>query len=180
MTSSLPHQEPQQSEAFTAMVRCHAEKFLERHKLLETQLSEATLKACLRQRKSEERRGIALRYWSFEGGIADAFASAKLLKKHLASLGGRSKGPDSLQVLIEELVRRKPTISKAQLLRELKRSTHEEVIVEVEDDVDLDGKAGLIRFMDRGREKTAKISSVQHRLTRARKTRQQRKILDLQ
>ncbi len=169
MTISPADNELQQSEAFSAMVRLQDEKFSERHNRLMAQISEATLEACFRQRNSEVERGIPLGHWSFESGISDAFGSMALTRKTLASMGGKNKPVDALQQVIEQLVSKNRNISKAELVAELKRLTHQGVITDVETDVDSDSKTARIWFTDGGTDKTAKIASIQHRSTRARK-----------
>jgi hypothetical protein len=91
--------------------------------------------------------------------VADA---RKSCLSEQAKVGGRSRKMDALQLLILEIVTKRPTIS----LKELEQRLHEHAgvrdrIICIED--------GEILFTDRNREKSASVSGLKDRLTRAKK-----------
>jgi hypothetical protein len=85
------------------------------------------------------------------------------------SKGGRPRRGDALQGLIEEIVSARPAISSASaLLEQLREFQYQGVVIDIEDD--------KIWFSDaRDASRSAPISGLKNRLTRARKSAKSRK-----
>jgi hypothetical protein len=86
--------------------------------------------------------------------------------------GGKALKGDTLSRLIEDLVRGDPTINEKTLLVELQRQTNidDSIVISIDEEADvLAGDVRKIAFEDRnGNEKSAPISGLKDRLTRAR------------
>jgi hypothetical protein len=119
--------------------------------------------------RSEMQSGQPIGYWK---SLDYFLAHAERAKQQfgLAQKGGRAEKRDSLQKLIIEIVRKEPNIGVEQLLVKLKET--DDIIDEIAD--------GKIYFRSSDTEKlasakeivilrSAKISGLKHRLTRARK-----------
>ena len=85
--------------------------------------------------------------------------------------GGRAHKCDALQDLIREIVLGQPHITAGQLLRVLRGSPGAGVVVSIDEESDvLAGEARMIHFVDdNGTSKTASISGLKDRLSRAKK-----------
>ena len=86
--------------------------------------------------------------------------------------GGKALKGDTLSRLIEDLVRRDPTINKKALLIELQRQTNldDSIVISIDEEADvLAGDVRKIAFEDRNEnQKSAPISGLKNRLARAR------------
>lgn len=96
--------------------------------------------------------------------LYDALAAAERVGQRFVSQhsrkGGRARKTDTLQELIEQLVRRNPTITEPELLKALRRHQPIEPIQDIE------GKVVFFTTHD-GRTKQAKLSGLKDRLRRA-------------
>jgi hypothetical protein len=118
---------------------------------------------------SDDRRLVPLsRQKSLEQALMDAEAlldSPILVRRgqrRLSLLGGKAKKPDALQCLIIKIVSGQPQITEKKLLHELKMAGDvRDVVEDIED--------GTIYFVDGGRSKSAPISGLKDRLSRAKK-----------
>ena len=113
--------------------------------------------------ESESSRGVPInKQVSLVAALEEAETSKGIFLSQFAGKGGRADKPDALQELIIEYARTVPTITERELREKLTRERHPEVISDIED--------GEIDFNDRdGRSKSALVSGLKDRLSRARK-----------
>jgi len=152
------------------MNRRHSEFWAVESPKLERRLADAQLVALATEdMASETLRGIPTRYLkSMERAYEDAETRRTVIRSGDGSRGGRPPSGDALQRLIEEIVMRHPTISASALLARLRDRQHQGVIEDIDD--------GRICFVDAsGAGRSASISGLKDRLTRARKSVKSRK-----
>jgi hypothetical protein len=160
------HDRPEQPSLLKNLNRTHAAFYAEQGEKLEKQLNETTLKIALDQRQSEADRGIPFANWSFEGGIDDAARSAVVVRSEQGRKAGMSRKTDTLQELIQMIVRASPKIKVTRLVNSLKELDGKGTIEGVET---LEKPKPQIYFKNRnGHGEKAPISGLKHRLTRAR------------
>jgi hypothetical protein len=100
--------------------------------------------------------------FSFEKALEDAERAGKRLLAQQARRGGTAPKTDSLQLLIQEIVTRRPVISKDQLLEVLRANQGIGPVEDIHEDT--------IHFTNLdGRSKEAPISGLKDRLNRAKK-----------
>jgi hypothetical protein len=100
--------------------------------------------------------------FSIEKALEDAERAEKRFLAHQARRGGAAHKTDTLQILIHEIVTRRPHISARELVEALKARQHTSLVDDIGD--------GTIHFTDQhGRCKEASISGLKDRLTRAKK-----------
>jgi hypothetical protein len=97
-----------------------------------------------------------------QAATRQASAINRRARRQLSQLGGWAKKTDRLQALILGAVRRKPSITKQQLLWHLESLKHHGVVEDIAD--------GIIHFTNHGgRAKEALVSGLEDRLWRAKK-----------
>ena len=109
---------------------------------------------------------------TMELAFEDAEKRRAKIRSGDGSKGGRPRRGDALQGLIEEIVSARPSarpaISASALLEQLREFQHQGVVIDIEDD--------KIWFSDaRDASRSAPISGLKNRLTRARKSAKSRK-----
>jgi hypothetical protein len=113
--------------------------------------------------REQEVRGLPVRYrLSLEQALETAEKIGQRFSAEWSRKGGKAKKTDALQILIDNIVERRPSISTDQLARELRRRERIEVIDEIAD--------GRITFINTdGRLKDARLCGLKDRLSRAKK-----------
>ncbi len=108
---------------------------------------------------------------SLEQALADAEKSKSTFQTAFSRKGGRAPKCDPLQGLIREIVLAKPKITQGQLLRELKSNRVAGVISKIDEQSDVKAdEPKMIHFVeDDGTPKTARVSGLKDRLSRAKK-----------
>jgi hypothetical protein len=105
---------------------------------------------------------------TMELAFEDAEKRRAKIRSGDGSKGGRPRRGDALQGLIEEIVSARPAISASALLEQLREFQYQGVVTDIEDD--------KIWFSDaRDASRSAPISGLKNRLTRARKSAKSRK-----
>jgi len=131
-------------------------RFLDDQNLLLSQrmASGAALDAALDVLRAEQIGGVPIRHQtSLYKALEDAERTGKRFLTEHASKGGRAKKPDALQILIEKIVVREPSISVRQLEKQLEAY---QGIDDIED--------GSIWFTNGDSLKEAKLSGLKDRL----------------
>ena len=137
---------------------------------LERRMADAQLVALAAEDMASEtlRRIPIYNRKTIELAYEDAERRRATIRSGDGNRGGRPPSGDTLQRLIEEIVRRRPTIPASALLARLHDLQHQGVIQDIDD--------SEIWFADaRGASRTAPLSGLKDRLTRARKTVNSRK-----
>jgi hypothetical protein len=107
-------------------------------------------------------RGVPARYQTtLESALLDAENKRNRHSKNFSQKGGKAKKTDALQDLIDGLVRKTPSISVKSLEKQIRTEERQGIIEEV--------TAHKIYFNHDGRSKSAPLSGLKHRLTRANK-----------
>jgi hypothetical protein len=123
--------------------------------------------------RSETSRGVSARAQkSFEQALADAEKTLRLVRSDFSRRGGRRHKSDSLQDLILKIVREDTRITENQLLDRLEDQAGEGIISSIDGWSDvLAGDTRNIRYFDEHtqKDKTARLSGLKHRLSRAKK-----------
>jgi hypothetical protein len=129
--------------------------------------SSATLDVALDVLRAEQIRGVPIRHQtSLYKALEDAESTGKRFLMEYASKGGKAKKHDALQILIEEIIIREPSISALQLAKQLEAYQGIDVIEDIAD--------GSIWFTNGDRSKEAKQSGLKDRLLRAKRKLQSR------
>lgn len=129
--------------------------------------SGAALDAALDVLRAEQIGGVPIRLQtSLYKALEDAERTGKRFLTEHASKGGRAKKLDALQILIERIVVREPSISVRQLEQQLEAYQGIDVIDDIED--------GSIWFTNGDSLKEAKLSGLKDRLSRAKRKLQSR------
>jgi hypothetical protein len=119
--------------------------------------------------RSESARRVPIKLrTSIEKALADATMPRKLSHTEFSRRGGRTPKPDTLQLLIEEIVSPNLGMKQQPLFHALKKEIGNGVIVSI--DGRSEGLAGVkeIHFIDHdGKLKTAPLSGLKDRLRRA-------------
>jgi hypothetical protein len=103
------------------------------------------------------------RQFSLEKALEDAERVGQRFLSQLARRGGTARKADSLQLLIQQIVTRRPAVSKDRLLEALKADCRMGTIEDIDE--------SFVYFTNHdGRSKQARISGLKDRLTRAKKT----------
>ena len=107
---------------------------------------------------------------SFERSARESAMNSAVSKQEFARRGGTSRKTDALQELIVTIVREKPGITEAELLEKLKSMSHGAIIDDIDEASEPEGEnEPRIYFHRDGRSKSAPISGLKDRLSRARK-----------
>jgi len=152
--------------------KCEAAQamFAEQRERLLSDLNPQTLQFCLWKRESDIREGMHHSQWIFERSVTKASEDIRMVQGMQASQGGKSKRCDALQDVIVSIVSKGRNISETDLLNYLKGLEGGGFITGIDDpDPDPTGGARKIYYMDRKREKSAPVSGLKDRLTRAKK-----------
>lgn len=129
--------------------------------------SSATLNAALDLLRAEQIEGVPIRHQtSLYKALEDAERTGKRFLMEHASKGGKAKKSDALQLLIEKIVKREPSISVRQLESQLEAYQGIDIIDDIED--------GSIWFTNGDSLKEAKVSGLKDRLLRAKRKLQSR------
>ena len=139
---------------------------IETERMLERMADEALRDTALETINAELIKATPIRFQTtLEFALFDAEKKRDRFSTNFAQRGGKAKKPDALQQLIEAIVRENPSITLKLLLKKIKAQEYEGVIDEVTDDE--------ISFSNyNGRLKSAPLSALKHRLSRARKKNQ--------
>ena len=132
--------------------------------LMEQRMADdAVRQVAFAQVESECLRGVPInRQVSLVAALEEAETNRGTFLSQFAKKGGKAEKPDVLQELIIEYARTVPTITERELREKLTRERHPDVISDIED--------GEIDFNDRdGRSKSALVSGLKDRLSRAKK-----------
>jgi hypothetical protein len=122
--------------------------------------------------RSDTKRGFSLRLQkSLDQALADAEMARDDFQVPFLARGGRARKCDALQRLILRIVRRKLNINNQQVLYRLKKEIGDGTIISIDGRSDvLAGGVRKIHFYDdNGTEKTARVSGLKDRLSRAKK-----------
>jgi len=123
--------------------------------------------------RSETSRGVSARAQkTFELALADAENTLQLVRNDFSRKGGKKHKSDSLQDLILKLVRENTRITGNQLLEKLEDQSGDGIISSVDGWSDvLAGETRNILYFDEHtqKDKTAPLSGLKHRLSRAKK-----------
>jgi hypothetical protein len=112
----------------------------------------------------EQARSVPIRNQkSWEHTLRDAEGMLQRSQHRLSRLGGKAKKQDALQLLIVDIVRKQPEITGKQLVLELEK------VRDARGGVD-DIEDGTIHFVDGGHLKSAPVSGLKDRLSRAKRT----------
>ena len=108
---------------------------------------------------------------TYELILAEAEHLRSIVMEEQARRGGRARKPDALQLLIDEIVRENPELNQNQLFYRLRREEGQGVIVRIDRPEEmLAGDEPCIHFQtEEGVEKTASLSGLKDRLSRAKK-----------
>ena len=129
--------------------------------------SSASLDAALDLLRAEQIEGVPIRHQtSLYKALEDAERTGKRFVMEHASKGGKAKKSDALQLLIEKIVVREPSISARQLENQLETYQGIDIIEDIED--------GSIWFTNGDSLKEAKLSGLKDRLLRAKRKLQSR------
>jgi hypothetical protein len=152
----------------------HREFYSEQSKLMEERMAdEDVLDVAIKDLQSEALRQVPVYFQkSFEGALESAAVSkvrfqksgAKNFQSDFSRKGGTASKTDALQKLILEKVRVNPEITERQLLDHLREKCVGIVVTDIDDTL------GEIDFDNDGRQKTARITGLKDRLSRAKKT----------
>jgi len=133
---------------------------------------DAIFNLAMKDMRSEIARAVPVRSQkSFEQALEDAEGARSIVQSAFSRRGGKMPKSDALQDLIREVAFWDPGITVRQLLRELMRRQGEGVVVSIEGKCQtLAGEGRRIHFEDHnGTSKTAPVSGLKDRLSRAKK-----------
>jgi hypothetical protein len=151
--------------ATLAEINCRNSEFWKKENILFAQrLSNETVRSvAFKILQDQVTRAVPLKWWKdLNAALEDAGNLQKQFATEAARKGGRARKTDALQTLIEQIVARKPNITQAQLLAELERCCEARDVSEIDN--------GTIYFEStKGSLKTAKLSGLKDRLSRAKK-----------
>jgi hypothetical protein len=118
--------------------------------------------------RAQQSRAVPLaNQFSLETALEDAERAGQRFLKQLARKGGTVRKTDALQLLIEKIVERRPSISRDELLNSLDAAKHPGIIQDID--------TAFIHFTNhKDTTKKARISGLKDRLTRAKKKHQSR------
>jgi hypothetical protein len=128
-------------------------------------LADADLRAIALAFLADERaRSVPIRNQkSWEQTLRDSEGMLQRSQHRLSRLGGKAKKQDALQLLIVKIVLKQPKITGKQLVLELEK------VRDARGGID-DIEDGTIHFVDGGHLKSAPVSGVKDRLSRAKRT----------
>ena len=133
---------------------------------------EVVLAITIRDLESEVRRGVAIRSQkSFEQALADAAESKRVIRGQFAREGGKSRKPDALQQIIERLVKGDPNLSERGLYHALREEMTDCTITQIHGGSDGAREGEICFISDDGKQKSAPLSGLKDRLSRAKKIR---------
>jgi len=152
----------------------HRQFWLEQSALLNKRICDKDLYTiAMSMLESEQRMMVPVKNRkTLEGALEDAENLRRSLQHSFARKGGKTAKADALQCLISEIVSTKPNISCQQLLHKFRNLVRygNEVVMKVDRQSDLVVDEVLrIHFQDYGKSKSAPISGLKHRLSRAKK-----------
>jgi hypothetical protein len=156
-----------------AMINERRRQFwLEQSELLNIRICDTVLHdIAMRDIAMEEQRMVPVKNRKSLGqALADAENSRAIVQRAFARKGGKAAKGDTLQCLIVEIVRGESKITGWQLMHKLRKMAKDghPVVFEVDQQSDvLCDEAAKIHFKDRGTSKTASISGLKDRLSRA-------------
>jgi hypothetical protein len=155
---------PELNTALVEINRQNREFWELQKRLTEARLAdEAVLATAVESIGSELQRRVPVYFQkTFDTALAEADNARQRFLTQLGRRGGTAKKCDALQQLIMEIVCRRPSITKQQLLARLRDQRPIPPIIDVDDET--------IYFTSRGnKEAGAKISGLKDRLSRAKK-----------
>jgi hypothetical protein len=143
----------------------NAKFWLEQSQLRAERISDETIfELAQKDMAFEMARTIPIRFQkTLEQALADAAESVRISREALSRKGGKAPKTDTLQELIVEIVRQKPAIQQQQLFYQLNAAVGKGVI----SSVDLESQR--VCFLTGGRPKTAPLSGLKDRLSRAKR-----------
>lgn len=146
------------------MNRTSAEFWEEQRVLRDRRISDPVILAtAVADIDSELKRGVQIRAQkTFETALAHAEATKQRFSSQRGRAAGKAKKGDSLQALIEEIVRKKPAITEAELRQKLKHQEEIDPIQEIDKD-------SIFITSANGMTKEIPLSGLKHRLSRAKK-----------
>jgi hypothetical protein len=161
----------------TALRRINEQKrrfWSQQSELRELQMSnDAVVKIATNDVRSEAERRLPVAWHkTFEQALADAESAQRIAQEHFSRRGGKLSKRDSLQKLILRIVGKNPTITTVELLRELRKHDGLGTIYSIDGKSPLlNGKGRMIHYFDDSlqKEKTAPLSGLKDRLSRAKK-----------
>ena len=142
---------------------CHRRFWDNQNLLLRQRMaSSPTLNAALDLLRAEQIEEVPIRHQtSLYKALEDAERTGKRFLMEHASKGGKAKKPDALQLLIEKIVVREPSISVRQLESQLEAYQGIDIIDDIDD--------GSIWFTNGDSLREAKLSGLKDRLSRAKR-----------
>lgn len=147
--------------------------WLEQSELLSIRSCDPALcEIAVRDIAMEAERMVPVKYRkSLEQALADAENSRAIVQRAFSHKGGKASKADALQCLIVEIVRNDPKIARRQLLQRLRKMAEDghPVVFEVDEGSDVLCDEAAIHFKDKGTPKTAPVSGLKDRLSRAKK-----------
>ena len=146
----------------------------EQSKLMKQRMSnDAVVEIAVDDVRSETERRLPIAWHkSFEQALAEAAISYRLAQKVFSRSGGRTSKRDSLQRLISKIVGKSSKITAIKLLSALPKREGEGTIISIDrNSARLSGEGRMIRYFDDSpqKEKTAPLSGLKDRLSRAKK-----------
>ena len=131
---------------------------------MERRMADAPIRECAFERICAELQRRVPTYYQtpIELVLADAEGAKNRFLTQQARIGGKARKSDPLSELIAEIVRRRPTVTEFELLQLLREEQRMGIIQDIDEEA--------IWFATRGgRLKSAKISGLKDRLSRAKR-----------
>jgi hypothetical protein len=158
---------PNPASITLAMINERAVQFwAPQSKLIEERAAdEFNVAFALKEMSFDLEHGKPFREWSFATSLEKGEMAKRVLQRTLGARGGRAPKADSLQKRIEQIVSAEPNVSEPELRRRLSEEIGKGIITAIEPN---DVPNRCIHFRtDNGTMKTAAVSGLKHRLSRA-------------
>ncbi len=133
--------------------------------------NEAILEIAINDVRSETSKVSIRLQKSFDQALADAEKTMAIVQSAFSRKGGKAPKRDALQAIIQEILIQKPKITAGQLVYTLKSDLGAGTVSSIDAESELrGGEPRMIHYFDdNGTPKTASLSGLKDRLSRARR-----------
>jgi hypothetical protein len=143
-----------------------------RSKLMNEQITDPALyEIAMKNLNSEQLRAVPVKSQNtLEQALADAAESKTTIQRFFSWKGGKQAKPDALQRVIEKIVKKKPSTTGHELLRELPDAEWAGTVTKIDKKGEVLARVVMIHFVEENETpKVAPVSGLKDRLSRAKK-----------